>query len=508
MTEEVGKMALQSLAQGFTVSDGLVLKRRNVTELKRFDGQTFPAEIVITQTENIQHFEYTLHIRDITQHIKLQNRLKLLAYNDPLTGLYNRTYFMENLEQRIQFHSESDGIVALMFLDLDQFKKINDTLGHKAGDELLIEVARRLNEVTRDNDLVGRWGGDEFVVVLSGELTESDAINKAIQILNIMRTPVQLTGNTLRVLTSVGLAISENGEINADKLLQHADLAMYQAKEAGRNTYRLFTEEMEMQANQHFQFESALPVAIKENQFYLEFQPKVSCTTNEVVGFEALIRWEHPLLGRVSPADFIPIIEKSSMIIDVGQWVINETCQKLALWREQGLPLVPVAINISGRHLHHKSLLPFIVETTQQYDIRTDLLEIEITEGVLTGDTEQSIAAMEALKAINIKLSIDDFGTGYSSLSYLKRFPIDVLKIDRLFVSECASNNDDAAICLAIITLAKSLGLQIVAEGVETEAQLAFLKQHECDVYQGFYFSQSIPAEQVPTLLHQGTAGI
>jgi Amt family ammonium transporter len=283
---------------------------------------------------------------------------------------------------------------------------------------------------------------------------------------------------------------------------------MYQAKEAGRNTYRLFTEEMEMQANQHFQFESALPVAIKENQFYLEFQPKVSCTTNEVVGFEALIRWEHPLLGRVSPADFIPIIEKSSMIIDVGQWVINETCQKLALWREQGLPLVPVAINISGRHLHHKSLLPFIVETTQQYDIRTDLLEIEITEGVLTGDTEQSIAAMEALKAINIKLSIDDFGTGYSSLSYLKRFPIDVLKIDRLFVSECASNNDDAAICLAIITLAKSLGLQIVAEGVETEAQLAFLKQHECDVYQGFYFSQSIPAEQVPTLLHQGTAGI
>ncbi len=505
MTDDYSKAALQSLSQGFTSSEGLVLKRHNVSELTRYDGQSFPAEVVITQTtdDKDKNQEYTLHIRDITQHIKLQNRLKLLAYNDPLTGLYNRTYFMANLEQRIAFHKKTNGIVVLMFLDLDQFKKINDTLGHKAGDELLCEVASRLEKVTRDNDLVGRWGGDEFVVVLSGNITENDAANKAQQILDIMRQPVQLTDNILTVLTSIGLALSENGEINADRLLQHADLAMYQAKESGRNTYRLFTEEMEATAQQQFHFESALPDAIKHNQFFLQYQPKVACETNEVVGFEALVRWQHPTLGLIPPTEFIPIIEKSSFIIDIGEWVLSEACRQIAEWRQQGLPLVPIAVNISGRHLHDKSLVPFVEAITEKYNIRSDLLEIEITEGVLTGDTEQSIASMEALKATNIKLSIDDFGTGYSSLSYLKRFPIDILKIDRSFISECDSHRDDAAICIAIITLAKSLGLQIVAEGVESEQQLAFLKYHECDVYQGYYFSKPINSETVPTLLRQ-----
>lgn len=506
MAEESRKIALQSLSQGFSISDGLVLKRRNVTELTRYDRQRFPAEVVITQTTDAKdkNIEYTLHIRDITQQIKLQNRLKLLAYNDPLTGLYNRTYFMDNLEQRIKFHQKSSGTVVLMFLDLDQFKKINDTLGHKAGDELLCAVASRLTEVTRENDLVGRWGGDEFVVVLSGTLSEQDAAHKAQQILDIMRKPVHLTASTLTVLTSIGIALSKDGQINADRLLQHADLAMYQAKEAGRNTYRVFSKDMETNAQQQFHYESALPEAIKNNQFFLQYQPKVACQTNEVVGFEALIRWRHPNLGLISPADFIPIIEKSHLIIELGEWVLAETTRQLAEWRQQGLPLVPIAVNISGRHLHDKSLVPFVEAITRQYDIRTDLLELEITEGVLTGNTEQSIASMQALKATDIKLSIDDFGTGYSSLSYLKKFPIDILKIDRLFIGECDSHQDDAAICIAIITLAKSLGLQIVAEGVETEAQLAFLKQHDCDVYQGFYFSQAIDADQIPTLLRQG----
>ena len=306
MTNETRKMALQSLAQGFTVGDDLVLKRQNVTELTRYGGQTFPAEVVITQTTHITDSlqQYTLHIRDITQQIKLQNRLKLLAYNDPLTGLYNRTYFMGNLEQRIKFHSNTKGNVILMFLDLDQFKNINDTLGHKAGDELLCEVANRLSEVTRDNDLVGRWGGDEFVVVLSGDLSEQDAISKAREILNIIRQPVQITNNTLTVLVSIGLAISKNGQINADRLLQHADLAMYQAKEAGRNTYRVFTEDLEATAQQQFKFESALPDAIKHNQFFIHYQPKVTVDTNEVIGFEALIRWSHPEYGLIPPDNF------------------------------------------------------------------------------------------------------------------------------------------------------------------------------------------------------------
>ena len=506
MAEDARKMAMQSLAQDFSLSEGLVLKRQNIAELKRNDDDSFSAEIVVTQTTDKmdKNKEFTLHIRDITKQIKLQNRLKLLAYNDPLTGLYNRTYFMQNLEQRIAHHANVTGVVVLMFLDLDQFKKINDTLGHKAGDQLLCEVANRLTRVTRESDLVGRWGGDEFVVVLSGELTEEDATNKANDILTIMRQPFELTGNTLTVLISIGIAMSDNGRLDADRLLQHADIAMYQAKQHGRNRYQLFTDEMEQMAQLNFQIETAIPKAITDNQFFMCYQPKVSCMTNEVVGFEALLRWKHPEFGYIPPSEFIPVIEGGSLIIDVGEWVLSTVVQQLATWRLQGQTLLPVAINISGHHLHAKSLVPFIQDLIAEHDIQPELIEVEITEGAITGNTSESIASMAALKAINIKLAVDDFGTGYSSLSYLKKFPVDILKIDRAFVSECDSNKEDAAICIAIITLAKSLGLQTVAEGVETAEQLAFLKKYDCDVYQGFYFSHPLELEHIPVLLEQG----
>jgi Amt family ammonium transporter len=506
IAEDSKQSALQNLSQGFIVGDGLVLKRHNITELIRSDGEAFPAEVVITQTTDGSQpqMEYTLHIRDITQQIKLQNRLKQLAYNDPLTGLYNRTYFMNNLKHRIQFHQTSAGAVALMFLDLDQFKKINDNLGHKAGDELLCEVANRLTRVTRKLDLVGRWGGDEFVIALSGMLDLNVVENKANEILAVMRQPVQLSKQTLTVPTSIGIAISEQGEINADSLLQHADMAMYKAKQAGRNTYRVFHEEMEQKSLQHFQLEFALPDAIAADQLYLHYQPKVLCSTNEVVGFEALLRWLHPEYGVIAPGDFIPVIEESNLIIDIGEWVIETVVRQLADWREQGEPLLPIAVNISGHHLHSQTLVPLVQKLTSKFDINGDLLEFEITEGVLTGNTEESIAAMSALKKTGIRLSIDDFGTGYSSLSYLKKFPVDILKIDQIFISECDTNREDAAICKAIITLAKSLGLHIIAEGVETEQQLAFLKQNDCDIYQGYYYSRPLAAEYIPTLLQQG----
>jgi Amt family ammonium transporter len=505
VAEKYRNLHFQNLSQGFTMSDGLVLNRQNISELMRFDQESFSAEVVITQT-NDQHNkdkEFTFHIRDITKQIKLQNRLKLLAYNDPLTGLYNRTYFMTNLEKRINYHKLVNGNVVLMFLDLDQFKKVNDTLGHKAGDELLCEVANRLTAVTRDNDLVGRWGGDEFVVVMSGNLTESSTKEKAKNILNAMREPVEITDNTLTVLTSIGIAISRNGEVNADRLLQHADLAMYQAKEAGRNTYRLFSKEMEDTANQNFQYETALPMAMKTEQLFLQFQPKVNCLTNEVVGFEALIRWQHPTNGFIPPSDFIPVIEQSNLIVDIGEWVLRKTVEQLVEWRKLGLPLLPIAVNISGRHLHDPSLAIFITSLTDKHKIGPELIELEITEGVLTGNTEQSIAAMNSLKQTGIKLAIDDFGTGYSSLSYLKKFPVDILKIDRSFINECDTNKDDAAICLAIVTLAKNLGLQIVAEGVETLEQLNYLNELSCHVYQGYYFSKPLNPEHIPVLLQQ-----
>ncbi len=497
--------ALNSLAQGFVSSDGLVLKRQNIAELSRSDGEEFPAEIVVTQTtDNTQpQVEYTLHIRDITKQIKLQNRLKQLAYNDPLTGLFNRTYFLSNLKQRIEHHRELPGSVVLMFLDLDQFKKINDNLGHKAGDELLCEVARRLSAVTRETDLVGRWGGDEFVIVMSGEVSQQDAEKKAAQILQAMQLPVQLGSETLMVRTSIGIALTHDGETQPEQLMQQADIAMYRAKQAGRNTFRVYQEEMNDKNKQQFELENALPEAIKLNQLLLHYQPKVSVETNEVVGFEALIRWQHPEYGLIMPGEFIPLIDGSNLIIELDEWVLKTVIEQLAIWREMGLPQLPVAVNVSGQHLHSEALPVLVQALIKQHQLNPELLELEITEGVLAGNTDQSIAAMKAIKKTGVRLSIDDFGTGYSSLSYLKKFPVDVLKIDQAFIRECQLNHEDAAICKTIITLGKSLGLMIVAEGVETEDQLDFLKYNQCDIYQGYYFSRPIPVDKIPPLMEQ-----
>lgn len=277
------------------------------------------AKIASSSAEQHDHPEYTLHIRDVTQQLKLQNRLQTLAYKDSLTGLYNRTYLMENLECRIHHHQQTAGLVALMLLNLDQFKKINDTLGHKAGDDLLRQIGQRLTSITRGVDLVGRWGGDEFLVVMSGLLNRDNVTAKADEILAVMRQPVDLADHQLAVLLSIGIAISNRGEVTASKLLQHANMAMYTAKQQGRNTHRLFDQEMENTPQQNFHYEVALPEAMADNQFFLHYQPKVTCDTNEITGFEALIRWQHPEYGFISPGDFIPVIDDSSLINDVGE---------------------------------------------------------------------------------------------------------------------------------------------------------------------------------------------
>ncbi len=503
LPKEAQRQALKSLSMGFTSSDGLVLRRTNIAKLTRANGELFTAEVVITQTTDHRNptTEFTLHIRDITQQIKLQDRLRYLAYNDALTGLSNRSHFIDALKRRIAYHQENQGTVALMFIDLDKFKHINDTLGHKAGDELLCQVAERLGSIVRDQDLVGRWGGDEFVLMLSGQINLQNVFQRTDSLLDRMRVPVELNGNKLSILCSIGIALSEQGEINAERLIQHADLAMYKAKQEGRNNYQVFSREMEEEALNQYKLEFAIPEAVTENQFYLQYQPKVNCSSNEVLGFEALIRWQHPEFGRVSPDDFIPIIDGSNLIVDVGEWVIEETFRQLNLWQSQGLALLPVAVNISGRHLHSPRLVPFIVDMSQKYEIPIPMIELEITEGVLVDNTEESINALAALKALNISLAIDDFGTGYSSLSYLKRFPIEVLKIDRAFVSDCATNAEDAAICSAIIAVAQSIGLDTIAEGIEDEDQLRFLNERGCQAYQGYFFSRPVTADKAAEFL-------
>lgn len=492
-----------SLRHSFSSASGLLLDRRNTIQIKRISAHPFPAEVTITSTrmKDDARIEFTLHIRDVTREQKLQSRLKFLAYKDPLTSLSNRAFMMKSLSEAIRMarlHSET---VALFFLDLDKFKKINDTLGHKAGDELLCEVANRLTKVSRAEDLIARWGGDEFVVVIKGDINNEIISNKARNILEIMRMPVEISQKQFNIPTSIGISLSVNGKVETDNLIQEADIAMYTAKENGRDNYQIFQPYMAENATKAINYERLMKIGIAEQQFHLVYQPKVFRSQENVIALEALIRWQHPEKGLISPAEFIPIAEESNLIIQLGEVVINQALNQLHKWMAQGLTPVPVAVNISGKHLISDELLPFIKQQLTLYSIPGTLLEIEITEGVLIQDIESCIKVLEELKALDISISIDDFGTGYSSLNYLKRLPLDILKIDQSFIEECDSKEEDTEICATIINLAKNLNLDTIAEGVETKKQLNTLLQLGCEVFQGYYFHKPLCAENIAALL-------
>ncbi|RBP78517.1 ammonium transporter [Marinomonas rhizomae] len=503
--EEDRRKMFESLNSGFSTSNGLILNRRNPFRLQRSPNNDFPAEIAITKAnaDSVQESEYTLHIRDMTRHVKLQERLKFLAYSDPLTSLYNRTYLMDSLVSALLFATKQKTSVGLLFLDLDNFKIINDTLGHKAGDELLCEVARRLIGVSEQCDVIARWGGDEFVFMMTENVTESRLARRAQQILEAMRAPVHLNEQYFTIPTSIGVAHTTENEQNldADKLIQQADIAMYWAKEKGRDNAQFFTSEMANIVTKKFGFEKEINDALALAQFSLVYQPKVLMEKANILGLEALIRWNHPTKGRISPADFISIAEESNLIIKIDEWVIDQALQQQKAWRDQGLRMVPIAVNLSGRHLVSDSLVSYISQKLEVYNVEGYLLEIEITEGVLLQDIQRCIEVMAELKALDIKISVDDFGTGYSSLSYLKRLPLDVLKIDQSFVEECDSHIEDTKICETIIHLARSLELRIVAEGVETAPQADMLKSLGCEVFQGYYFHKPMEGADIAKLL-------
>ncbi|MFT6906528.1 MAG: Amt family ammonium transporter [Oleiphilaceae bacterium] len=497
----------KSLFHGFSTGEGLILNRRTTLQLQRLSGDFFPAEVTITNTHlGAKHCtEYTLHIRDIAQEMKLQSRLQYLAYKDPLTGLSNRTHMMKALRIFVETAQTQNLSVALFFLDLDKFKKINDTLGHEAGDELLREVASRLKSISREADVIARWGGDEFVYIILGKLDRHVILQKAEHILEQLRRPVLISKKEYKIPTSIGVSISKNGVINADNLIQFADIAMYHAKEKGRDNCQFYTATMGESAAKALTLEHEIKKALAKRQFFLVYQPKVKkdVNTNTIVGVEALIRWCHPSNGEVHPSEFIPMAEESYLIVEVGEFVLTEALLQIRRWLDAGIEPVPISVNISGHHLMTEEFFPFIAQLLNRYGINGSLLEIEITEHVLIQDIERCIIVLNKIKSLGLSISIDDFGTGYSSLSYLKRLPLDILKIDRLFVSECNTINEDKTICSAIINLAAGMNLKTIAEGVETQEQVTTLQALGCDNFQGYYFYKPLLADDLTCLLGQ-----
>ncbi|MGI9329431.1 MAG: putative bifunctional diguanylate cyclase/phosphodiesterase [Gammaproteobacteria bacterium] len=449
-------------------------------------------------------------IRYAVERKRSELRLNYLAQYDSLTEIPNRQHFQEQLERATARARREGRKVALLFLDLDQFKVVNDTLGHDAGDSLLKEMAERLRRSIRTGDGLGRLGGDEFAVLLEGLAGPLDAETTARNILELIAEPCNINGREVTVTTSIGITIFPNDNSDTSTLLNNADIAMYQAKEQGRNNFKFFTEHMHEELLEYHRLEQEIREAIKNDMFSLVYQPKVNLVTRKLEGLEALLRWDHPERGSISPNHFIPVAEQSGHIIPLGNWVLTEVCRTLNRWQAKGLPVVPVSINVSPRQFQQADFHRRVADVLQRQGIDASLIELELTERLLMEDTASAQDCMQQLKKIGVRISIDDFGTGHSCLNYLRSFPIDILKIDKSFVHDVDENEDAAIIVEAVISLARSLRLATVAEGVETREQLSFLVERGCTVAQGFLFGQPmIDTEVVPFLedLVDDTAG-
>jgi diguanylate cyclase (GGDEF)-like protein/PAS domain S-box-containing protein len=440
---------------------------------------------------------------DITQARQAQERLAHLAHYDQLTNLPNRGVFYERLAHGIVQAARHHWIVGVVFIDLDRFKTVNDTMGHSTGDGLLQQIAVRLLECVRGEDTVSRLSGDEFAVVLARLTDADDAGIVAAKILQRLKIPFQVGGIEVVVSASIGITLYPGDAATADVLMRNADVAMYNAKSRGRDNYQFYTAEMNARALARMQLESRLRGALERDEFVLHFQPKIQLDSGRICGFEALMRWQPPGEALVSPADFIPVLEETGLITPVGEWVVAAACEQIDAWRAAGLTPVPVAINLSARQLRHAGFSGVVATVLARYSIEPALLEVEITESSLMENPEEAQVALAELKAIGVTLAIDDFGTGYSSLAYLKRFPFDTLKIDRSFVRDIPADPDDAMIARTIIALAHSLSLEVVAEGVETEDQLGFLVANRCDHAQGYLFSRPVPGAASTALLER-----
>ena len=431
-----------------------------------------------------------------------EDRIQFMANHDALTGLPNRTLLDDRLSQALFYAQRYERWVTVAFVDLDNFKDINDSLGHNAGDELLKAVAKRMVACLRATDTVVRLGGDEFVILLFDQPKNANVVSASLQkIQAAIAEPVQVDGHTLRVTGSFGVANYPDDGTDADALLANADAAMYRAKEIGGDNFQFYTPELNARVHEKFLLQEELRNALARSEFVLHYQPQVDLRTGRVFAVEALIRWNHPTQGMLSPINFIPMAEETGLITPIGDWVLHEACRQNKAWQDAGLPPMTVCVNVSARQFKDKSLVGRVVSALHDSGLEAKYLELELTESVIMLDVEQAVAMMSALQGLGVHLSIDDFGTGYSSLSALKNFPVVRLKIDKSFINDLATNDNDKAVASAVISLAKKLNLRVIAEGVETDEQLAFLRENNCDEMQGYHFSRPIGARELEAFL-------
>ncbi len=464
------------------------------------------------QLTRLQQANAKLVVATIESH-KLVEQLQLakieldhLAYHDVLTGLPNRILMYDRLAQAITLARRSDRPLAVLFLDLDRFKHINDSLGHAVGDQLLQSVGQRLLGCVRQSDSISRMGGDEFVALLPDIDHPEDAALSAQKMIAAIALPHRIDQHDLHIGASIGISIYPEDGLDAETLIKHADTAMFYAKDNGRNTYAFFEQEMTAHAIARQSIETSLRLALERQEFVLHYQPKINLLSGTIVGIEALVRWQHPQRGLLEPAQFVPIAEDSGLILPLGRWVLREACRQVRAWQDVGLPPITVAVNTSALEFRDGDFLEYLRATLEESRLEPRYLELELTESVLMPDAASTDSVLHALADLGVKLAIDDFGTGYSNLSYLRRLPINTLKIDQSFVNQITSNSDDAAIVSAVISMGKSLKQRVVAEGVETAEQAAFLLAQHCDEGQGYFFGRPVEAEALTILLQTGVS--
>lgn len=469
-------------------------------EIELADGRFFERYFQPQRIEN-NIVGKVICYRDITRHKQMESELAHQATHDALTGLPNRVILVDRIRQAIALNKRQNSLFAVLFIDLDRFKLVNDSLGHKIGDQVLQAAAARLKKTMRESDTVVRLGGDEFVIVLSSLPKEEHSLPVLDKLLKVLTEPFHIDEHEFRLSASIGVSIYPKHGKDPDTLLKNADAAMYRAKDYGRNNFQFYTEDMNIRIASRLAMESDLHKALERGEFLLHYQPILDLETGNIISNEALLRWQHPKLGLVPPQDFIPLAEETGFLIPLGEWILKEACIQNKKWQVQGFEPIAIAVNVSGYQIKQRSITETIYETLKVSGLEAKYLELEFTETVIIENADKARMMMHDFKEQGIKLIIDDFGTGYSSLSYLQHFPIDKIKIDRSFVSYISTNINDTAIILAIINMARALNMRVIAEGVENADQLEFLQKHKCDEIQGFYFSRPQSADAMTEIL-------